>query len=115
MLVLDASVALAASAAEDGFRRFGRQQLVAPALLWSEARSALHESVCRRVLPRDQAERTLERLERSRSRSRGHPALARQAWRIADEFGWAKTYDAEYVALAGLLRCRLVTIDEALR
>jgi predicted nucleic acid-binding protein len=23
----------------------------------------------------------------------------------------AKTYDAEYLALAGLLRCRLVTID----
>jgi predicted nucleic acid-binding protein len=27
----------------------------------------------------------------------------------------AKTYDAEYVALAGLLRCRLVTIDGRLR
>ena len=25
--------------------------------------------------------------------------------------GWARTYDAEYVALANLLECRLVTTD----
>ena len=25
--------------------------------------------------------------------------------------GWARTYDAEYLALASLLRCRLVTTD----
>jgi predicted nucleic acid-binding protein len=29
--------------------------------------------------------------------------------------GWAKTYDAEYVALARLLGCRLVTLDARLR
>jgi len=29
--------------------------------------------------------------------------------------GWAKTYDAEYVALARLLSCRLVTLDARLR
>jgi predicted nucleic acid-binding protein len=34
---------------------------------------------------------------------------------VADELGWAKTYDAEYVALAGLLGCRLVTLDRRLR
>lgn len=34
---------------------------------------------------------------------------------MADEFGWAKTYDAEYVALALLLKCRLVTVDARLR
>jgi predicted nucleic acid-binding protein len=30
---------------------------------------------------------------------------------VAEEFGWAKTYDANYVALARMLRCRLVTLD----
>lgn len=28
--------------------------------------------------------------------------------------GWAKTYDAQYVALARLLDCKLVTLDERL-
>jgi predicted nucleic acid-binding protein len=37
--------------------------------------------------------------------------LAGEAWRIADELGWAKTYDANYVALARLLGCKLVTLD----
>ncbi len=36
------------------------------------------------------------------------------AWSVADELGWAKTYDAHYVAPARLLKCRLVTIDERL-
>ena len=33
---------------------------------------------------------------------------------MADELGWGRTYDAEYVALARLLGCRLVTADRAL-
>lgn len=33
---------------------------------------------------------------------------------MADELGWAKVYDAHYVALARLLDCKLVTIDERL-
>jgi predicted nucleic acid-binding protein len=34
---------------------------------------------------------------------------------VAEEFGWAKTYDAEYVALAKIEGCRLVTLDGRLR
>jgi predicted nucleic acid-binding protein len=41
--------------------------------------------------------------------------LAMKAWDVAEEFGWAKTYDAEYVALAMLNDCRLVTVDGRLR
>lgn len=41
--------------------------------------------------------------------------LSEEAWSIADDFGWAKTYDAEYVALAQLNGCRLVTVDVRLR
>jgi predicted nucleic acid-binding protein len=43
------------------------------------------------------------------------PDGLRGTWRIADDFGWAKTYDAEYVALAKLNECRLVTVDTRLR
>jgi predicted nucleic acid-binding protein len=44
-------------------------------------------------------------------RERRHRHLGREAWRISDEFGWAKTYDAEYLALAILLNAKLVTFD----
>jgi len=36
-------------------------------------------------------------------------ALQNESWALADEMGWAKTYDANYVALARVLDCRLVT------
>lgn len=41
--------------------------------------------------------------------------LMREAWKVAEEMGWAKTYDANYVALARMLACRLVTIDARMR
>ncbi len=41
--------------------------------------------------------------------------LHRAAWKVAQDFGWAKTYDAEYVALAQLSNCQLVTLDLRLR
>jgi len=41
--------------------------------------------------------------------------LGRPAWSLADELGWAKTYDAEYVAVAQRLECRLLTIDARLQ
>ncbi len=115
MLVLDASAALVACGSPEGLATFGREQLVAPPLLWSESRSALHELVWRRELSEKQARSTLDRLEGGRIRVRTHRRLGREAWRVADELGWAKTYDAEYVALALLLGCRVVTIDARLR
>ena len=36
-----------------------------------------------------------------------------EAWRVADEFGWAKTYDAHYVALPRVLGCRPLTSTDA--
>ena len=43
------------------------------------------------------------------------PELGEMAWGLAVELGWAKTYDAEYLALASLLGCRVVTLDRRLR
>lgn len=88
---------------------------MAPPLLWSETRSALHEALWRGEVSRQQALATLSALEHAPIRLRSHRWLGRTVWRLADEFGWPKTYDAEYVALAELLSCRLVTLDGRLR
>lgn len=114
MLVLDASVAVAACGSPEGFGLFEEEELVAPPLLWSESRSALHEAMWRREISKSQAERSLAALEDAPIRLRTHRALGKRAWELASELGSAKTYDAEYVALAQLLRCRLVTLDRRL-
>jgi predicted nucleic acid-binding protein len=115
VLVLDANVVIPACTLDGGFRRFGRQSLVAPPFMWSEARSSLHEAVWRAELREDTGRRALERLESSPIEMRSHPELGPEAWRIADDLGFAKTYDTEYLALASLLGCRLVTLDGQLR
>ena len=115
MLVLDSNVAIRAAAADDGFVEFGREELVAPALLWFEFRSSLHEAVRRGAASERHALETLRRLADAPLRPRSHPRLGETAWKISNEFGWAKTYDAEYVALAQLLDCRVVTLDARLR
>jgi predicted nucleic acid-binding protein len=111
MLVLDASAVNHACTSVSGFAPFGREGLVAPPILWSEFRSSLHESVWRGEVPREQAGIVLERFAASRIERREPRNLGPRAWEIADLLGWAKTYDAEYVALADILGCRLVTQD----
>lgn len=115
MLVIDASVAVAASYASDGFAEFGEEPLSAPPLLWSEARSALHELLWRGEITGDDAAAAHARVETCPVETVVHERLGEESWRVADELGWAKTYDAEYVALARLLGCRLVTLDARLR
>jgi predicted nucleic acid-binding protein len=114
VLVVDASVAVAASSVARGFARLTGSRLVAPPLMWSEARSMLHVLVWRGQLLREDAEPARSRLERAPVERLDHEELPEEAWRVADELGWAKTYDAEYVALARLLGCRLVTLDARL-
>jgi predicted nucleic acid-binding protein len=111
VLVLDANVVVVACGADDGFARFTGEELVAPRLLWSEARSAFHEGMWRGEVSRAQTMLALERMGSMPVTPRNPRSLANEAWRIADELGWTKTYDAEYVALARLLDCRLVTLD----
>jgi predicted nucleic acid-binding protein len=63
----------------------------------------------------DLASRAFAALLAAPVRLRTPRQLYREAWRVAGELGWAKTYDAEYVALARILGCRLFTLDDRLR
>jgi predicted nucleic acid-binding protein len=115
LLVVDASVAVQASLAEGGFEPLSRETLVGPGLLWSEVCSVLHELAWRKVFSAEEAEEALARFAAAPIERRSPRALRREAWSVADQLGWAKTYDAEYVALARLLKCPLVTTDARLR
>jgi len=84
-------------------------------LLWPEVRSSLHESVWRGEISGELGRLGLKRLTGAPIKPRDPPRLGEEAWRLAEALGWAKIYDAEYLALAQLLRCRLVTDDAALR
>ena len=114
-LVVDATVTIASVGSAEGFKALGDEDLVAPALMWSEARSTLHLGLLKGNVSAEQAKRQHEHLERCPVRRVDEPELGRTAWKIAEQFGWGRTYDAEYVALAEILGCRLVTLDGALR
>ena len=63
----------------------------------------LHEAVQRgELLGGGCARERLGRLHRLSIRLLGDGVLRRRAWDVADELGWASTYDAEYIALTQL-------------
>jgi predicted nucleic acid-binding protein len=117
VLVIDASLVVEWCVAPDppDLRELLGDELCAPSLMWSESQSALHERAWRGDLAPENADLARARLSRVSVRRKTHPRLLDETWRLASELGWAKAYDAEYVALAALLKCRLVTVDGRLR
>lgn len=112
MLVVDASAVVRGCIARGDVLP---GDLVSPPILWSEVPSALHELRWRKAASRELTDAALEKFLGSGIEKRDPPDLIITAWEVADRLGWAKTYDAEYVALALLLECRLLTIDARLR
>ena len=111
MLVVDASTVITACLSEAGLSPLSREELAAPHLMWSEASSVLHELRWGSEISSELAAIALERLGAAEISPRRPKGLTAEAWNVADRLGWAKTYDAEYVALARMLRCRLLTTD----
>jgi len=97
-----------------GIEVSGEHELLAPTLLRSQVLSGLHEAVARGELPADVARDRLARIGRLPIRLLGDGVLRRRAWTLADQLGWASTYDAEYVALTQLQADALITLDAEL-
>jgi predicted nucleic acid-binding protein len=89
-------------------------QLLAPTLLRSQTLSALHKAVQRGEIPADVARVRLRRIGRMPIRLLGDAVLRRRAWDLADQLGWASTFNAEYVALTQLQADALITLDAEL-
>lgn len=110
--VVDASAVLHLAATD--VKVPAAHKLLAPTLLRSQTLSALHEAVQRGDVPADVARERLARIGKMPIRLLGDAVLRRRAWDLADRFGWASTYDAEYVALTQLQADAFVTLDARL-
>jgi predicted nucleic acid-binding protein len=107
--VVDAGAVL--HLASEGAKVAAEHELLAPTLLRSQTLSALHEAVQRGEMPADLARDLLARIGRMPIRLLGDAVLRRRAWEVADQLGWASTYNAEYVALTQLQADAFVTLD----
>jgi len=110
--VVDASAVIHLASA--GVKVGAAHKLLAPTLLRSQTLSALHEAVQRGELPADVARDRLARIGRMPIRLLGDAVLRRRAWELADQLGWASTYNAEYLALTQLQADAFVTLDPKL-
>jgi predicted nucleic acid-binding protein len=110
--VVDCGVVL--QLASDGIEVPAEHKLLAPTLLRSQTLSALHVAVHAGELPPDVALERLRRVGSIRIRLLGDAMLRRRAWVLAEQLGWAETYDAEYLALTQLQADAFVTLDKEL-
>jgi predicted nucleic acid-binding protein len=110
--VVDCAVVLHLAGA--GIEVAAEHELLAPTLLRSQTLSALHEAVHRGEVAPDVALDRLGRIRAMPIRLLGDAVLRRRAWDVAEQLGWAETYDAEYVALTQLQADAFVTLDTEL-
>lgn len=101
---------LAAEAAEIS----GEAELYAPTLWRSETLSAIYEVVGRGEITPEGARERLAYVNGMKIRLLGDAVLRRRAWELAEQLGLPTTFAAEYVALAQLQKCTLVSTDRGL-
>lgn len=97
--------------ASTSFEVSPEHELYAPTLWRSQTLSALYEAVRSGDISAEAARERLAYVNGLKIRLLGDAVLRRRAWEVAHELGLATTYAAEYVALAQLQKCRLVSLD----
>ena len=110
--VVDCGVVLHLASEETEVR--AEHELLAPTLLRSQTLSALHEAVHAGEIPPNVALERLNRIWAIPIRLLGDAVLRRRAFALAEQLGWAETYDAEYLALTLLQADAFVTLDAEL-
>lgn len=114
LLVVDPTIVVAACYTPFGLSRYRRFRLVAPQLMPYEATSMLHELSRRKALSRRHARLMLNRLAEVPVELRAPFGVHEDAWTVADDQEWDRTYSAEYLALARTLGCPVLTLDKKL-
>jgi predicted nucleic acid-binding protein len=89
-------------------------KLVAPTLVRSQALAALYQAARRGEISAAEGIERVTRINSLKVRFLGDKVLQRKAWEVADQLGWATTYDAEFVALTELQADIFVTSDDDL-
>ena len=110
--VVDSGVVVRLASEEIEVR--AEHELLAPTLLRSQTLSAAHEAVHAGEIPPDVARDRLTRIWAMPIRLLGDAVLRRRAFDLAEELGWAETYDAEYLALTQLQADAFITLDAEL-
>jgi predicted nucleic acid-binding protein len=114
-LVVDANVVVQIVLAGSNLGPLEGHDMIAPPIMRSEALSTLSEMAYRGEMPADAARVAASRLAAVPVTLDRPDALDEAAFELARSHGWAKTYDAEYVALARIHGLALVTLDQRLR
>ncbi|MGO4535583.1 hypothetical protein [Leifsonia sp. 2MCAF36] len=96
--VIDAPAAVRLAEAGWG----GPDELLAPTLLRSQTLSLLHADVVSGRREGAEAFALSQQVDALPVRLLGDRVLRRNAWRVADQLGWAQTEAAEFVALTRL-------------
>jgi len=114
-LVADSTVIVAICLADGRLGPLDGHELHGPALLSSEATSAIRGRQYRADIDDELAEQAIARLNSMAITYAAPGSLSDDAFRLATANGWAKTYDAEFLALARKLDCPIVTLDGRLQ